>query len=231
MRTSNPGICLNAPVSAGRKRNQRGVEAIEFGLFTIMMMPALIWMFISGMNFLRFNKANDVARAAALMYLKNTDFTVLGSQEIIERLAQGLDLEVDDGAAAPNQVLTNSRGSGLIVLTQVQYVGSNTCASCANLNQYVYLQRIYMGNRSLQFNGVTQLSALGDPVTAILSSSSGLITSPLTDTRARVASSFANLWSPAVGDGQLVYVVECFFANSFGAGSFGGNGIYTRVFM
>ena len=218
-------------MSARRKRGQSGLEAIEFGMFTVVMMPALIWMFVSGMNFVRFNKANDVARATALMYLKNTDFTVLGSQEIIGRLAQGLDLEVDDGTAAPNQVLSSSRGSGLVVLTQVQYVGPNTCTGCANLNQYVYLQRIYMGNRSLQFNGTTQQSALGDPVAAIWSSSSGLITNPLTDTRARVAASFANLWSPAVGDGQIVYVVECYFSNTFGTGSFGGNGIYARVFM
>src|SRR3954464_5497183 len=103
-----------------RRRSQRGVEAIEFGLFFTMMLPGFVWMFINGMNFIRFNKANDVARAAALMYIKGQDMNVLGTQEILARVAQGLDLEVDDGATPPSQSLSTTRGSGLIILSQVQ---------------------------------------------------------------------------------------------------------------
>lgn len=222
---------FSRPVSHRRRRRQKGVEAIEFGLFFVMMLPPFVWMFISGMNFIRFNKANDVARAAALMYVKGQDMTVLGTQEILARVGQGLDLAVDDGGAAPNQVMSNTRGSGLVVLSQVQYVGANTCSNCTNLNQYVFLQRVYIGNKSLQFNGTQVQSALGDPATAIWSSSTGAVTSIYADTRARVNSTFGNLWSPAVGDGQIVYVVESFFAGGFGSGDFGGSGVYARVFM
>ena len=222
---------ISAPVSQRRRRRQKGVEAIEFGLFFIMMLPGFVWMFISGMNFIRFNKANDVARAAALMYIKGQDMTVLGTQEILARVGQGLNLYVDDGATAPNQVLSNSRGSGLVVLSQVQYVGPNTCNNCTNLNHYVFLQRVYVGNKSLQFNGTQVQSGLGDPATAIWSATTGAVTSVYTNTGAQVNSSFANLWSPAVGDGQVVYVVESFFAGGFGSGQFGANGVYARVFM
>ena len=222
---------ISRPVAERRRRKQKGIEAIEFGLFFVMMLPGFIWMFISGMNFIRFNKANDVARATALMYIKGQDMNVLGTQEIIARIGQGLDLEVDDGAAAPGQQLSNTRGSGLVVVSQVQYVGPNTCNSCANLNHYVFLQRIYIGNKSLQISGTQVQSALGAPSTSIWNSSTGVVSNIYTDTGAQVNASFANLWSPGVGDGLIVYVVESYFAGGFGSGDFGGNGVYARVFM
>ena len=90
---------------------------------------------------------------------------------------------------------------------------------------------MYAGNKGLQFNGSPVQSALGDPATAIWSVATGAVTNVYTDTRAQVDASFANLWTPPVGDGQIVYVVESFFAGGFGAGDFGGNGVYARVFM
>src|SRR5579863_6943918 len=101
-----PGTNLRSLATATprRRRRQKGVEAIEFALFFSLMLPPFIWMFVTGMNFIRFNKANDVARAAALMYVKGQDMTVLGTQEILARVAQGLDLEVDNGVTPPNQV-------------------------------------------------------------------------------------------------------------------------------
>lgn len=222
---------IRRPVSNRRRRGQRGIEAIEFGLFFVMMLAPFVWMFITGMNFVRYNKANDVVRAAALMYVKGQDLTLLGNQEIIERVAQGLDLEVDNQAAAPNQVISHTQGSGLIVISKVQYVGPNTCNNCTNTNYYVFAQRIYIGNTSLQFNGSTVASALGSPSTADWNSTTGAVSNMYTDTGARVASSFTNFWSPTLGDGQYVYVIEGFFAATFGSGQFGGNGIYARVFM
>jgi hypothetical protein len=224
-------MAMRTATSSRRRRSQQGVEGIEFGLFFAMMLPAFVWMFISGMNFIRFNKANDVARATALMYIKGQDMTVLGTQEILARVGQGLDLEVDDGAAPPNQAISTTRGSGLIILSQVQYVGPNTCNNCTNMNHYVFLQRVYIGNKSLQFNGTSVASALGNPAAADWSTTTGAVTNVFTDSGARVSSSFAGLWNPGVGDGQIVYVVESFFAGGFGSGQFGGNGVYARVFM
>ena len=228
---------LNIPVSERRRRRQKGVEALEFGLFAIMMAPALIWMFTNGMNFLRFNKANDVTRAASLMYIKNTDMTVLGTQEIIRHVAEGLDLQVDDGAAPPSQVLSSTRGSGLIILSQVQRVGNNTCPSgCTNLNQYVFMHRVYIGNKTLHFDEEnTVQSALGNPSNASWNSTTGVVSNPHGDPGAQVSGSFANIWgsngTQPPGDGQIIYVVECYFAGSFGSGPYTGRGIYSRVIM
>lgn len=222
---------MRTAITSRRRRSQRGVEAIEFGLFFALMLPGFVWMFISGMNFIRFNKANDVARAAALMYIKGQDMTVLGTQEILARVGQGLGLEVDDGTAPPTQSISTSRGSGLIILSQVQYVGPNTCNNCTNMNQYVFLQRVYIGNKNLQFNGSTVASALGNPAANDWSATTGQVTNVFNDSGVRVSSSFAGLWNPGVGDGQVVYVVESFFSGGFGTGQFGGSGVYARVFM
>jgi hypothetical protein len=186
-------------------------------------------MFNNGMNFLRFNKATDVSRSAALMYVKGMDFTLPGNQDIIARVASGLDLQVS-GSTTANGV---SSGSGLIVFSTVQYIGPNTCSSCANLNKYVFLDRIYVGNTSLSISGNTVASALGNPNSGIWSSTTGVVSSTQTNTGAQVASSFSSIWSSTIGDGQIAYVIECFFKpqGGFGTGSFDSNGVYTRVIM
>ena len=231
---------INCPVSARRRRYQRGVEAIEFGLFAVVMAPAMIWMFTTGMNFLRFNKANDVTRAAALMYVKGTNMMVLGSQELVERIGEGLDLRVDDGATPPNQTLKNDRGSGVIILTQVQYVGSATCPTgCTNYGKYVFMHRAYIGNRNLVLGGgddsdtKNATSALGDPSNSAWNSTTGVIADPHGNSGAAVDASFANIWptNGGVGDGQIAYVIEAYFKGSFGSGQFNGRGIYTRILM
>ena len=237
---NGPKSTIQLPASARRRRSQKGVEALEFGLFAVVMAPALIWMFTTGMNFLKFNKANDTTRAAALMYVKGTNMMVLGSQEIIERIAEGLDLQVDDGVTPPNQSLKNDRGSGLIILSQVQYVGSVTCPTgCTNYGKYVFMHRAYIGNKNLVLGGGEDndqepaSSALGDPTSTAWNSTTGIVANPHGDSGAVVNSSFANVW-PSGGslpDGQIAYVIEAYFKGNFGSGQFNGRGIYTRILM
>lgn len=222
------------PISDRRRRRQSGLEAIEFGLFFVLTLPMFMWMFINGMNFLRLDKANDVTRAAALMYIKGQDFTFVGTQNIISLVANGLNLDVASSTTAGGV----TTGNGLLIFSTVQYIGPNTCSNCTNLNQYVFLNQVFVGNTGLQFNGVTVQSSLGRANTAIWSSSTGAVSGSQTDNRARVSSSFANFGTSngnpiVIGDGQIVYVVESFFnpQGGFGTGAFNGNGVYTRVLM
>ena len=218
-------------ISERRKRKQRGVEVIEFALLMTFLMPPFLWMFISGINFVRFNKANDVARATALMYIKGLDFNQIGNQQLVARLASGLDLQVTDTAGSS---LASTLGSGLVILTNVRYIGTS-CNGCANQNQYVITQRIYMGNQNLSFVGTDcegNGSLAGTPTTAIWDSTTGNIANYSTDTRARVASAFSTLWGSALGDGQNIFMVETFFKQlTFGAAEYSTSGVYTRVFM
>jgi hypothetical protein len=220
---------MRFPISSRRRKSQHGIEAIEFGLLFVFLLPPFVWMFTNGMNFLRFNKSTDVSRSAALMYVKGLNFSFPGTQNIIARVASGLDLQVSASTTA-NGVGT---GSGLIVFSTVQYIGPNTCNGCANLNKYVFLNRVYVGNTSLSISGSTVASALGNPNSSVWNSTTGAVSSSQTNTGAQVAPSFSSVWSTPVGDGQIAYVIECFFKpqGGFGTGSFDSNGVYTRVIM
>jgi hypothetical protein len=219
-------------VSRERRRKQAGLEAVEFGLFFVMMLPAFIWMFTSGMNFIRQNKANDVARAVALMYIKGVDFTPADNKKIVERLATGLNLVATGGTpAAPTNDFAS--GDGLLILSQVRRIGPTVCPTgCTNLNTNVYLERVYIGNRTLTVNGVSAASGFGTPPDASLNTTGATI-NPTGDTTVRTNGAFDSLWNGALADGQIVYMVEVFFRAPGGAqaSEFTWGGVYTRVFM
>jgi len=220
---------MKFPISLRRKKGQNGLEAIEFGLLFLFLIPPFMWMFINGMNFLRFNKATDVSRSAALLYIKGVDFTLPGNQDIIARVATGLNLIDSESTTAQG----GTSGNGLIILSTIQYIGPNTCASCVNLNKYVFIQRIYVGNKNLQLTGTTVASALGNPASGLWNTTTGAVTNTQTDTGAQVASSATGALPTAMGDGQVAYVVETFFTpqNGFGNGAFDSTGVYNRVIM
>lgn len=213
------------PVSERRRKKQKGLEAIEFGLWTLLMMPAFVWMFINGINFVRFNKASDVTRSAAMMYIKGLDMRALGNQQVVERVANGLNLQVDNAGAVVNNI-----GDGMLALTKVQYLGA---CGCPNANNYVMMQRVYVGNRSLVISGQTVESFIGPPPSGgIWNSSTGAVSGFMTNTDARITGNFATLWGTSLNNGQIVYVVETFFKTpSMGAGEFDSRGIYSRIFM
>ena len=220
---------MTLPIPLRRRKLQNGLEAIEFGLLFVFLLPPFVWMFQNGMNFLRFNKATDVSRSAALLFVKGIDFTLPGNQDIISRVASGLDLQNGSTASAAG----GSAGSGLIVFSVVQYIGPNTCSSCANLTKYVFLERIYVGNTSLAFAGTTVASALGSPSGSVWSATTGAVSGTQTNPGAQVSSSATSALPASMGDGQIAYVIECFFKQQggFGTGAFDGNGVYNRVIM
>lgn len=215
-----------APVNPLRKRRQRGAEAMEFALWALLMMPPLVWMFISGMNLVRYVKASDVTRAAAMLYTKGQDLGDVGLQQVLERVANGLDLQVDSGG-----VRVNNLGSGLIVLTRVERI-SSTCG-CVNAGLYVMTQRLYIGNRSLEMNGGSVESFAGPAPSTGWNSTTGTVSNTSTNTSARVSTAFNDLWGVSLVAGQYVYVVESFFkpTTTMGSGPFDASGVYNRIFM
>jgi len=219
-------ILKRGGASARRRRTQGGLEAIEFGLWVLLLMPALVWTFISGMNFVRYVKASDVTRAAAMLYTKGSDMSEVGLQQVLERVASGLDLQVDN-----NGVRANNLGSGLIVLTRIEYVGS-TCG-CSNASQYVMTQRLYIGNRSLVISGSAVESFAGAAPSSGWNSTSGTVSNYKNNTSAVATSAFSTLWGSSLADGQYVYVIETFFKSvtSMGSGQFDSSGVYNRIFM
>jgi hypothetical protein len=211
---------------------------IEFALLASLLVPLLLWTFIAGMNLIRVIQSEQICREIGSLYLGGVDFSTYAAESLVVNLAKGYGLNVGAGFAGN---VTNmydndtNGGNGYVVVSQIMYVGSNTCTSlpsgtaCTNEGQYVFLQRIDFGNKLLTINGATATSALGAPTAS--QTAYGLVENYLTDSGA-VAANFGNLLNSALQDGQVIYVVETWFASpdlSFAAPP--GGGMYARIFM
>jgi hypothetical protein len=225
------------PISASRSRLQRGNEIIEFALIAAFLVPTFIWVFINGLNLVRFNQSTEINRDLGSLYIKGTDFSTYQPQQLAVRLAQGYGLTVSSFTG--NQHTNNSgTGNGYVILSQIMYVGptsGSTCQSasptCVNHDSYVYLQRIDFGNTGLQFNGVTVASKLGGTVSSATINTSGLVQNYLTDPNA-VASNVPSLVASQFADGQVAYVIETFFTSpTVGFSGLPGGGVYGRTFF
>ena len=153
-----------------------------------------------------------------------------GTQEMVARVATGLNMQVGTAGGANG----TTTGNGLVIISKVQYIGTTSCTSCTNVGTYVFLNRIYVGNKSLQFNGTTVASVFGSPDSSLWNSTSGAVSSSQTNALARTNSSFGALFGATpIADSQIVYVVESFFTspNQFGSGAFNTNGVYARALM
>ncbi|MGH7486867.1 MAG: hypothetical protein ACREMY_14885, partial [bacterium] len=203
--------------------------------------------FITGMNLIRSNQANQACRDLDDMYIHGADFSTYAMQQLAARLAGGLDLEI--GSSFTGQKATNTTNSGNVLTTvsQIMWVGSTTDANCTavgasnctNHNNFVFTQRIQFGNGTLTSQ---QPSSLGDPASTATISTAGIVANPVTDSAARLPSpqqtTMQNLWQATssvttpLQDGQVCYVMELYAQSpDLSLGSFPGNGVYARYFF
>jgi hypothetical protein len=211
---------------------------IEFALLSLFLVPLLLWTFIAGMNLIRVIQAEQICRQLASLYIGGVDFSTYSAESLAVTLARGYGLNVGSGFSSGVTNMYNNDtngGNGYVVLSEIMYVGSNTCSSlpsgtaCTNQGQYVFVQRIDFGNSSLTINGSSVRSALG--TTTASQTPYGLVENYLTDSGA-VAANVGNLLNSALQDGQVIYVVETWYSSpdlSFAA--LPGGGMYARIFM
>jgi hypothetical protein len=223
-------------VSIHRRKKQGGNEMIEFALMAIFLVPLLLWMFVNGMNLIRIIEAQQVCRDIGNQYIHGLDFSTHAAQTLAADLSTGFGLTVSgfSGDSSGNeQSNTSNSGNGLVILSEIMFVGSSACAtlptgtSCTNSGKYVFLQRLAFGNASLQFNSTTVASALGSPTATM--SDSGIVQNYLTDANA-VSSTSGNFITLA--DSQVAYVVETFFGSpTLGFSAYPAGGVYNRNFF
>ena len=229
-----------------RKRRQKGQEMVEFAVVVVLFIPLLMGSFIAGMNLIRSNYANQVCRDLTDMYIHGADFSTYPMQQLAQRLAQGLNLQIGSSFTGNSKTNTSNSGNGLVTVTQIMWVGPTTSANCTavgasnctNHDSFVYTQQIQFGNGSLaNSNTVT----LGTPTGATMTNA-GIVQNPVTDATAKLASgpqtAMQGLWQTtsngqtSLTDGQLVYIVETFFQSpDLTLGSMAGNGVYARYFF
>jgi hypothetical protein len=210
---------------------------VEFGLMAVFLVPLLLWVFVNGMNLIRMIQCTQICRDIGNQYIHGLDFSTHSAQTLASNLANGYGLTVSgfSGDSSGNeQSNTSNTGNGLVLLSEIMYVGTNACSalpsgtSCTNNGKYVFIQRVAFGNASIQFNGVTVSSALGSPTGASISDS-GNVQNYLTDAHA-VSSTAGNLIT--LSDSQVAYVSETFFADpGLGFSAYPAGGIYGRVFF
>src|ERR1017187_1405529 len=151
--------------SAGQRR---GSTMIEFCLSVALWTAVLMGLSTVGLNLIRALQVEQICRDAGRMYSAGLDFTQAGNQNLLIMLATGLNV-------------TANGGNGAFVFSTVEYIDTPQCASCANLHQYVFIQRIVVGNAGL-FS-----SPFGTPAAGIIGTSGNIASSDyLTNASARV---------------------------------------------
>lgn len=201
-----------------RNRAERGTSAIEFAFCSLVLMPLLLGGLSVGFNLVRSTQVAQFARDAGHLYAYGIDFTQASAQQMLVKLATGLDFSLGGG-------------TGEVIFSNILMVGPNDCTSgglqantgsCPNLNRAVYTRWYAVGNTGLY------TSSFGVPASA--NSSTGNIASSvyLVSSSARVTG-IANLLTMSAS--QSIYLTEVYFSSSDYniTGFLTGSGVYARA--
>ncbi|MFN7924753.1 MAG: TadE family protein [Bryobacteraceae bacterium] len=127
-----------------QNRRRKGNTILEFALVMLFLFPLFIGTVNLGMNLTKTTQASQITRDAGHMYVRQVDFSLDASKNIVVRLAQGLGM-------------TLSGGKGVILLSKIMYIGTSECAaanlapaSCPNYHKAVVIQRHTIGNTTMR---------------------------------------------------------------------------------
>lgn len=228
------------------RKRQRGQEIIEFALVATLLIPMLLGAVVTGIGLVRSIQAQQVCRDLTSIYIHGGDFSTYSMQQLAQKLALGLNLQIGSTYTGNNRTNTSNSGDLLVTISQIEYVGSTTSAlcmsvgsgNCTNHDSFVFTERVQFGNSSVSGWGG---STLGDPSTAAITNS-GSIANPITDSGAKLPgtgqTNMTNLWQVSSGgrsplvDGQVIYIVETYVQPpGLSLGVFSVGGIYARYFF
>lgn len=199
-----------------RRRNQRGVQVIEFAVCSMFLAVIFMGTMVVGMRLGRSIQVTQVARDTAHMYARFVDFSKPGNQDLVVRIASGLNL-------------TRTGGDGVVILTTMLKVEDQQCldggvaiAECANRNKTVAIHRVVIGNAALR------PSAFVTPSPSIIGSDGKIAPADYLRNSSAVSTTFPNVL--ALNAGEFAYVVEAFFQSPGldNLGYYGENGVYAR---
>jgi len=192
-----------------RHITQSGSTMIEFCLSVALWTTVIMGLSSVGLNLIRALQVEQVCRDAGRMYSAGLDFTQAGNQNLLITVASGLNV-------------TPTGGNGVFVFSTVEYIDTAQCSNCANLGQYVFIQRVVVGNSGLLS------SPFGTPSASIIGAYGNISSSNyLTNASAR-AVGFGNVVTLA--GGQVAYLTETYFSSpdlAFG-NYMNGAGVYER---
>jgi len=200
-----------------RKRNRRGVSAIEFAFSTLVIVPLLLGTGATGINLVRTLQVVQLARDAGSMYGRGVDFSQPGNKTILANVGADLGLSTTAGS-----------GSAVVILSALTYVDKNACATvgavdgggnptaaCTNYQKWVFTQRIVIGNSAIRSSNYGSPLTSG-PTGVAIDSSTGKISQSDYITKAGAVANFngVNPYTVVNGNvsglpsGQLLFLSE-----------------------
>jgi hypothetical protein len=198
------------------RKRQRGNQVIEFALCSVFLVPLFLGTVVIGMRLGRSIQVTQVARDTAHMYARFVDFSKVGNQDLVVRIASGLGM-------------TRTGGNGVVILSQIMQIGDQQCteggvaiADCFNRSQPVVIHRVAIGNSPLR------QSLLATPMPSLIGTDGKIAPVNYLRNASVVATNFSSIL--ALNPGELGYAVEAYF-NSPELDSFGAylpNAVYSR---
>lgn len=171
---------------------------IEAALCFTFLTPMFLGVVAIGINLIRSIVTMQVCRDAGSMFVRSVDFSKTGNQDMLVKLAQGMNM-------------TRTGGDGVIILSKLMKIGalqcadgSGTLADCTNNGQTVIVQRLYIGNQSLR------TSSMGTPPSSLAGTDGSYDPEVYLKNTALAVSGFNTLLP--LGDGETAYVSETYFA-------------------
>jgi Flp pilus assembly protein TadG len=203
-----------------KNRRESGTAALEFALVAMPIVLTLIGVVVVGINLERAIQVGQICRDADSMYVRGVDFSQTAAQSLLAQMGQYMNLQ------------TGSSSSGLIILSQVQYVPTPIgCTTSCSGGTYQLMQQQIIGNTSLpgtHFPTNGSIPACSGSVTTNCQDSQGNIEGYQTFANATI-SNFAS--SLALGNNDISYVAEAEFTSGPNLNWFSSSGFYAQAFF
>jgi len=133
------------------RRRRKGNFLIEMALVSWVLLYMLVGSFQMGLMLVRAIQAGEICRNGNVLEIRGIDLSQTINQELLLRTGPSL------GINTAGSWLPSSTGAGVVILSEVYFVGPLECSSgvsdfdgttstCPNLGQYVIAMRLNIGN-------------------------------------------------------------------------------------
>jgi Flp pilus assembly protein TadG len=177
-----------------RKKGERGHSIMEFALVAIPTVMLLLGVVVIGIDLGRSVQVAQICRDAGSMYVRGVDFSQSGAQQMLARLGQAMNLQT-------------SGGSGIVILSKIQFVPTDPTCTDTCAGAYRLAQRITIGNTSLTGFTGTHFPTAG----AVSYDSEDNVVNYTTNANAVVSNFGSTL---VLNPNEVSYVAEAYFVTS-----------------
>jgi hypothetical protein len=204
-----------------KNRRESGTAALEFALVAMPIVFTLIGVVVVGINLARSIQVGQICRDADSMYVRGVDFSQTAAQSLLAQMGQNMNLQ------------TGSSSSGLIILSQVQYVPTpiGCTGSACTSGSYQLVQQQIIGNTSLagtHFPTAGSIPACSGSLITDCQDSQGNIQGYETYANATISNFAASL---TLGNNEISYVAEAEFESGPNLNWFSNSGFYAQSFF